>query len=79
MRSSVALALFTMLIGLVNCQTLNIGRCPTVEVKKDFDLIKVLVNANPNVLHRLILNSSCYSADMMHNKVRWNLVRKHEK
>jgi hypothetical protein len=30
-----------MLIGLSNCQTLNIGRCPTVEVKKDFDLAKV--------------------------------------
>nr|CAH0103065.1 unnamed protein product [Daphnia galeata] len=40
MRSTITLALFTMLIGLVNCQTLNIGRCPTVEVKKDFDLMK---------------------------------------
>ena len=40
--------------------------------------MKVLVNTNPDVLHRLIFNSS-YSADMMHNKVRWNLVRKHEK
>ena len=46
MRASITLAMFTMLIGLVNCQTLNVGRCPKVDVKKDFDLKKVISNIN---------------------------------
>jgi hypothetical protein len=41
MRASITLAIFLMAIELINCQTLNMGRCPTVEVKKDFDLAKV--------------------------------------
>ncbi|XP_046637739.1 apolipoprotein D-like [Daphnia pulicaria] len=40
MRASITLAMFLMAIELINCQTLNMGRCPTVEVKKDFDLAK---------------------------------------
>jgi hypothetical protein len=30
-----------MLIGVINCQTLNFGRCPALDVKQDFDLAKV--------------------------------------
>ncbi|XP_046449787.1 apolipoprotein D-like isoform X1 [Daphnia pulex] len=40
MHSSIILTVLLMLIGVINCQTLNFGRCPALDVKQDFDLAK---------------------------------------
>ncbi|XP_057367642.1 apolipoprotein D-like [Daphnia carinata] len=53
MHSGTALTvLLATLTGVINCQTLNMGRCPTVDVKKDFDLTKYVGTWYENMKNR---------------------------
>lgn len=65
--SVLSLVFFTSVICVVRAQTLNLGSCPTVTVKKDFNLTQVFCTLK-NRWHDASLSSVCRHLVWVHEK-----------